>query len=502
MGGIRWAAVLKNVPPFPGGMADVFARDLLFAKAYAGMGAMSVDTALALISSIGVRELVTKYAEVLALCSGAFAVSGGHAATPGGPEAVPVWTKLAGADPAKPAEFFRALLGKDQGKLAVFYFTLSQADARRQRFFTANAARAQRFYEWYRDSPEMRVIGDQMPRNWRREFFGKLPLDESGRVRFPGGRAAWSNSSGTDEEVLLRSEWLEALAPVASLEEKRGAPLDEASAGLLARHFAEWRSLFPYFASFKALDSAGFQALAAFSEAASNRPADARDIQVGEWHSLVKLIELGARAGSLDAAAAAQAFTRVCTALAGPDPSTSALSVLREIAGGQGSVDEAVATRLLRLSGPRRADFDRVRELQAAPSIDAALAARAPATTLAALSGVVYAAVLDPDGLLVSEDSRLLSRHRFVPSSGQSVFYPTELVRTRKTSASYLTGGFMTFEETARGLARHRQPLESGSAPMAPALAPARPAPFPRPVRSRPTRCSEPADGWWRCTPP
>ena len=76
----------------------------------------------------------------------------------------------------------------------MFYFTLSQVDEKRQRFFTADAARAQRFYTWYRDSAEMRTIGDQMPRNWRREIFGKLPLDESGRVRFPGGQAAWSNS--------------------------------------------------------------------------------------------------------------------------------------------------------------------------------------------------------------------------------------------------------------------------------------------------------------------
>ena len=139
VGGIRWAAVLKDLPPFPGGMAEVFSRDLRFAKAYAGLGAMSVDTALGLISTVGVRDLVTRYADVLALCSGAFTVSGGRAATPGGPQALPVWAKLAGADPAKPEALFRALLTKDGGRLAVFYATLSQVDERRQRFFTADA---------------------------------------------------------------------------------------------------------------------------------------------------------------------------------------------------------------------------------------------------------------------------------------------------------------------------------------------------------------------------
>jgi VWFA-related protein len=466
VGGVRWAAVLKGLPPFPGGMADVFSRDLRFAKAYAGLGAMSVDTALGLISTVGVRDLVTKYADVLALCSGAFTVSGGRVATPGGPAALPVWAKLAGADPAKPEALFRALLTKDGGRLAVFYATLAQVDEKHQRFFTADAARAQRFYEWYRDSNEMRYITDRLPQTWRQEIFGKLPLDDSGRVRFPGGRQAWSNSSGTDDEVLLHAESMDALVPVASLEEKRGAPLDAASVTLLARHYAEWRSLFPYFEKLPALGSAEFEALEKFGDAASAHSPDARNIMVGEWHSLVKLIVLGAQAGSLDQGAAARAFARVCAGLAGPDPSPVALAALREIAGGQGSVDEAVATRLLRLTGPRRAEFDLVRELQAAPTIDAALAAPTPANTLAALSGVVYAAVLNPNGLLISEDPGLLRRHRFVPavdSKTHSAFYPTGLTRTNELSPSYMTGGFMTFEETAGGLARHKRPVESAA---------------------------------------
>jgi VWFA-related protein len=321
-----------------------------------------------------------------------------------------------------------------------------------------------------------------MPYQWRRDLFGKLPLDDGGRVRFPGGRAAWSSSSGADDEALLRSEFLQALVPVAALEEKRGARLDTASATLLARRYAEWCSLFPYFEKLPALGGAEFQALAAFATATLELPSAARNNVVGEWHSLVKLIVLGAQAGSLSQAAAARAFARICAVLSGPDPSPSALAALREIAGGQGSLDEALATRLLRLNGPRRASFDRVRELQSAPSLDAALAAPTPATTLAALSGAVYAAVFEPDCLLISEDPSVLSRHRFVLSVNPKVrseFFPTELVRATMASGSYMTGGFMTFEETARGLARYKRPLESDAAPVAAAPAPGRPAPVP-----------------------
>ena len=500
IGGVAWAAALKSVPAFPGGMAEVFSRDLQFAKAYAGLGAMSVEAASGLISTIGVRGLVTRYADVLALCSGAFEVSGGRAATPGGPAALSTWAKLAGADAVKPGALFRALLARDGGRLAVFYAILSQADEKHQRFFTAGAGRIERFYEWYRDSIEMRFVTDRLPESWRGELFGKLPLDDSGQVRFPGGRAAWSNSSGTDDDVLLRSESMRALVPVASLEEKRGAPLDAASVGQLVRHDAEWRSLFPYFEQLPALGAAEFQALAGFSEAASNQPLKARNVLVGEWHSLVKLIVLGAQAGSLDQDAAARAFGRVSVALAGPGPSAGALAALREIAGGQGSLDEAVATRLLRLSGPRRADFDLVRRLQAAPTIDAALAAPTPANTLAALSGAVYAAVLSPNGLLVSEDPGALRRHRFIPvadSKTRSAFYPTGLVRTNKFSPSYMTGGFMTFEEIARGLACHKAPVES-AAPLAPA--PARGRVAAPPVRTQPAAAPPAAEAVFRAS--
>jgi Ca-activated chloride channel homolog len=483
IGGIRWAAVLKDLPPFPGGMAEVFSRDVQFAKAYAGLGAMGVDSALGLISAVGVRDLVTRHAGVLELCSGALTESSERVSTPGGKEALQVWTELAGADPTQPVEFFRALLAKDGGRLAVFYSALSQVDESRQRYFTGDAARALRYYEWYRDSPDLRTIeSGRMPNRWRGDLFGKLPLDDGGRVRFPGGRTAWSNSTGPDEEALLRSEWLEAFIPVASLEEKRGSPLDAAAVTLLARHYAEWRSLFPYFEKLPGLGSAEFQGLAAFASAAIDQASAARNTLVGEWHSLVKLIVLGAQAGSLDQAAAAGAFARVCGVFAGPDPSPKALAALREIAGGQGSLDEAVAIRLLRLDGPRRASFDRVRQLQSAPTLDAALSAPTPAVTLAALSGAVYAAVLDPDCLLISEDPQVLSRHRFVLSIDPKVrsgFFPTELVRTTKDSASYMTGGFMSFEETARSLARYKRPLESDAAPVAATPGSGRSAPAP-----------------------
>jgi VWFA-related protein len=56
----------------------------------------------------------------------------------------------------------------------------------------------------------------------------------------------------------------------------------------------------------------------------------------------------------------------------------------------------------------------------------------------------------------------------------RSVFFPTDLVRTTEGSASYMTGGFMTLEETTRGLARYQRPAETDAAPTG-APAPVRP---------------------------
>ena len=63
-------------------------------------------------------------------------------------------------------------------------------------------------------------------------------------------------------------------------------------------------------------------------------------------------------------------------------------------------------TGSLRLDAPRRAAFERVRELQAAPRLEALGRLPIRPGTLSALAGLVYGAVVNPEGLLISEDPR------------------------------------------------------------------------------------------------
>jgi VWFA-related protein len=313
--------------------------------------------------------------------------------------------------------------------------------------------RAQLFYNWYRNSEELRNgPGVAVARRvWRREMFRDLPLDDAGNLRFPGGAEAWGLASGAGDDAIVGQAFLESMAPVAKIEERRKTPLDSASVRLLAQHYAAWGPLFPYFEKLPGLGSGEFEALAAFERAASARPAAVRNIVLGEWHSLVKLVELGTASGALDSAAGARAFRRACEALSAPDFSGQAIAALKEMAGESAPLDGAVVSALLRLSPERRISFDRVREMLQAPAL-ASMQGDSDSGTLAALAGTVYAALLDPERLLVSYDSLLVGKHRFVEDKSSGLFVRSELKASSDQAGSYFSGGFMEFEEAAKTL--------------------------------------------------
>lgn len=462
-GGVAWwGAVMKEFSSFPGGLAEAFERDPRLAKTYAALAAMPADAAKAVVATAGLRALAAQHADVLWLYSDKFSVSSGSAEVPGGAEAEKVWAKLAAANPRDPPAFFRGLLAADRGRAAAYYSALAHADAAHQKFFTKTFARAKRFYDWYRNSDELRDGIGHAARIWRPEFFQKVPLDEQGNVRFPGGKAAWAKGSLSDEEALLHLSSPEALIEIAQLETKRGAPFDAGSAGLLARHFNEWHALFPYFEELPGLDRGEFEALDTFSKAAAGYPKPRQNMVMGEWHSLMALIVLGRKAGSLDGAAGVKAFRDACEGLLKDDYSTRAVEVLREIAGAGPNLDDAVAEGLLRLDAPRRAAFERVRELQEAPRLEALGPSSDPAGTLSALAGLVYGAVVNPESLLVSEDPALIRKHQFVPDGCETcgatsverlnLFSDAKLRQSAAAPGSRITGGFMHFDQVASNL--------------------------------------------------
>ncbi|MGC4051291.1 MAG: VWA domain-containing protein [Paludibaculum sp.] len=230
-------------------------------------------------------------------------------------------------------------------------------------------------------------------------------------------------------------------------------PSPAGAARLLARNYGQWRNLDGYFEKLPTLDEPAFHALEEFTAAAARAPDTERNTLLGEWHSLIQIIVLAAKAGSLTPAQAGQSFQQVCLDLRPPNSSTAALAALRAIAGGTPDLEEALITRLLHLTGRRREAFEELRRLQDIPRLNGLDPQSGSLSTFHALTGAVYAAILDPGFLLVAEDQKLLRKHRFVAAGGSSLLFPpSSLHISSGPSGSYFEGGFATFAEAAQPL--------------------------------------------------
>ena len=181
LGGAAWGVVLKGVPDLPGGPIEVFMKDRRFARVYRGLGALDNDTAAAVVSAIGLSNLIVKYSTLMSDYGEALAVADKSVVVPGGTSAQAAWTRIAGAKPEDAGPFLRALFEKDHGRLLTFYFDLARADAAHQRYFTQTPDRAEAYYRWYRDSPGPAGLPKTADR-WQARILQSLRIDVSGKL--------------------------------------------------------------------------------------------------------------------------------------------------------------------------------------------------------------------------------------------------------------------------------------------------------------------------------
>lgn len=448
MGGDSWLELVHDRQMMPGGLAEAFARDMRLAKAYFGLSAAGTEASDVLVSALGLKVLVERHAEALYRHGSALRVQAGVVQVPGGAAAEPAWVALTGANPRNPAAFLPALLARDQGRLAAFYGAVSSLDQAHAGFFTSSTTRLQSVYSAY---PGSRDKAAQPAAVWQPGDLARVPLQSDGQVRWPGGPGAWEVTPETVDQALARPGTVPQLLALAALETGRHAPLDAASVALLRRNFIDWQALLPCFAAMPALGPPEFQALERFTTFARSHPAGGLNVLLGQWYSLVDLVSSAVRAHALDDAAAAGWFRRICDTLAAKDHSPKAMELMRALIGG-GDLDQGVRHKLLRLSGARRVAFDRVAAAQAVPALQTAERLKDDQTVLPALAGLSYAAYLSPDALLVSEDAKLLSKHRFAPLAGAPVFTAAVLEKSTKAPGSRFAGGFIAFDELARRL--------------------------------------------------
>ena len=459
-----WRSQFYAAEQWPGGFAEALARMPQLAPVYAALGAVNRATAAALVSSIGLQDLVTTHGAALGAFSSALVLSEGRVETPGGIAASELWTSLVGVKASNPAEFLRALVDKDDGRLLAFFFTMSQLDLPHQRFFTRNQKRLSRFYDLFRESPEIRVgAGQRVFTESLGPLLREVPLDAVGSVRFPGSPAVWMVAKGpsksesktarmlqqaheaaapdVEDEILTRlartqygvqHTELENFLAVVRIDAHRTQPLDEASALKLAQNYARYSGVYPYFHVLSGLGAREFDQFFKLGQKLQKVPAAALNTILGPFDSLLELIRVAVESRSITEADSTDLFFDLCDrytrASSVGEYTRVALEMTKRLAGKRITEPTAAIRDLLipsqpplsfTLGTPRTADpsgarreaFDRVLHLQNIPPLEAVLEMADAAHAIAAgqppepqLKSMDAAAAKLPHVLVVSTD--------------------------------------------------------------------------------------------------
>lgn len=418
-----WRETFYSKEAMYGGLAEAMLRRPRIARLYVGLSYLDRKTVSVLLSAVPLKTLEERYADVLNLYGPALAIQNGHAVVPGGPAAEGIWAQVAGASPAQADVFFRTLLERDGGRLLAYFFALSQLDREHQAFFTSNETRTAQFYKFFAGSEEARrgvsvVVFDTA----FSKFLRSVPLDGHGHVDFPGSPEVWTvargrAASGTqvakmmkqvskavapelEDAILLRlaetrykdnaerHTELENFLAVARIDAHRAQPLGDASALVLAQNYADFSTTYAYLMEITGLSADDYaRFFAVFDRIKSHSLIDA-NLRLGQFHSLIEWICLLQSRHAVDEAGAAKLFRYVCDKFAAADSAASytmaSMDAVRTILNfckpedKTPSADEKL--RALFLGGTsqprsrRSIDFQRVLEMQKAPSLDAMFA--------------------------------------------------------------------------------------------------------------------------------
>ena len=374
------------------GLVEALSQNPAWARIYLGLSNVDRPTGAVLLRNFG---LTPRYADLLASYSSSLAIEGGRAAVPGGSAAESIWASLVGAGPADPADFFRRLLEKDDGKMLAWFFLMSELDPAHQRFFTHSLQRTRAFYTAFTQSDELRAGAGKLVQGASfGEFMRAVPLRD-GAVNFPGSAEVWVVSNGRsmaagqsgkllrklrravapeiEDEILLRlaktrtkieeeslSETAAFLA-VAAIDARRTDPLDEESALWLAQNYQEFRNYYPCFSDLRTLTADDFRSFFAFLQKVRQGTDYQTETALGQFNALLEWIRLGIRSGGLKDEKAAAIFRSVCAAfgnaadLAGYTAAT--FDAVRQLLG-SGDPDRSAAMLTMGTVAPFETDPD------------------------------------------------------------------------------------------------------------------------------------------------
>jgi hypothetical protein len=143
LGPAVWQAAILQVQTGTEGVVPAILRDRRAALLYVGLAAIDDETLAWLATDRDTLLHLRRHAATFAAFGRSVHIRSGRISVPGGREAEPLWTSLAGADPGKPAAFVQRVISGD-GRLAFLYDTIAHLDAPRQRFALGLQARSSR----------------------------------------------------------------------------------------------------------------------------------------------------------------------------------------------------------------------------------------------------------------------------------------------------------------------------------------------------------------------
>jgi Tfp pilus assembly protein PilF len=414
-----WREAL-NLKYGPGGFAEELVRVPRMASAYVALNSMDRGAAEELLKAIPLKVLCEHESDLLYYFAPALALEGAHAAVPGGAKAEALWTTLVGASPRSPGPFFRALLGRNDGRLLVYFSMLAQLDRAHQAFFTANESRAKQFYDLLAATSAMRTRPfAQFRDSGFQRMLRSVPLDDDGHVEFPGSPEVWTVAKGRSsteahtaqlmkkvgkaaapdlEDALLvrmagtqykennfRLTELDNFLAVSSVDAHRMEPMDEQSALLLAQSYADFAATYPYLTDLRTLTANDYrQFFSAFEHTFTHSSVDA-NLQLGQLHALTELICLMVQRRAINDNQAAELIRKMASGLTAAEDGASytaasletVRSILHACNQNISTADEALASCLLgrhaAASDERLKHYQRVLDAQRVPSLEAML---------------------------------------------------------------------------------------------------------------------------------
>jgi hypothetical protein len=168
---------------------------------YYGLMALDVSTREWLASDRGlIADLSNRYAAPFAVAAAGFRTSAGRVVVPGGSRFEPAWEALVGRRVNAPAEFLRAVLTVDEGRIGYVLTALSELTPEQVAFAlgadaTGAPAALHRLSESFdRAAPAWKIVDRTLwrPRRDPALLLSDLALDDSGRPELPGSRGFWA----------------------------------------------------------------------------------------------------------------------------------------------------------------------------------------------------------------------------------------------------------------------------------------------------------------------